>query len=117
MKHPEIGDKSIEWTKSFKILGIEYTTCLSQGDENYKKPIEEIQSMIEEWNKKLCTTIGKANIAKSLLLSKLTHYSISLPSPNWKMIHEIQKMINKFIWGKHEPIGLEQAKLSYERGE
>ena len=72
--------------------------------------------MKKEWRKKLCTTLGRANVAKSLLLSKLTHYSISLPSPNWKMIHEIQKMVNKFICGKHEPIGMEQAKLSYEKG-
>ena len=70
--------------------------------------------MIKEWNKKLCTTIGKSNVAKSLLLSKLTHYSISLASPNWKKMHKIQKMINKFIWGGLEPIGIEQAKLSYK---
>ena len=31
-------------------------------------------------------------------------------------MHEIQKLINKFIWGKHEVIGIEQAKLSYEKG-
>ena len=72
--------------------------------------------MIEDWNKKLCTTIGKSNVAKSLMLSKLTHYSISLASPNWKKMQEIQNMISKFIWGKGTPIGLEQAKLSYEKG-
>ena len=67
MKHLEIDDKTIEWTKTFKILGIEYTTCLTRSEENFKKPLEEIQSMIEEWSKKLCTTIGRANVANAQL--------------------------------------------------
>ena len=32
MKEPQISDKTIKWTKTFKILGINYTTCLTQDD-------------------------------------------------------------------------------------
>ena len=52
---PIIKDETIRWTKEFKILGINYTTCMTQSDKNYEQPIEEIKKMIEDWNKKLCT--------------------------------------------------------------
>ena len=43
MKEPSISDKTIKWTNTFKILGITYTTCLTQSDKNYEEPTEEIK--------------------------------------------------------------------------
>lgn len=54
---------------------------------------------------------------KSLLLSKFTHFFISLPKPNSQWIQQFEKMLYNFIWGnKIDKISRKTLQLNYEKG-
>ena len=57
-----------------------------------------MQTEINKWLKRDLTPLGKVTVIKSLVLSKVVHLLISLPSPSIKTINEINKMIYKFLW-------------------
>ena len=82
----------------------------------FQSHIDEIRRQIQAWNRQLHTPFGKNYITKTLPLSKLTYYTISLPNPKGTWIDELQDLTNQFIWGKHMPMGIERAKLPIKQG-
>ena len=93
---PDLG---LEWPTEFKLLGIIFTKVLLEMTENYKRPLSQIRAEAESWIYRMPTTLGRAEILKTSLLSKLTHYPIMLPNPGEVFFNTLKKMFNKFIWG------------------
>ena len=56
---------------------------------NIFKKIGEIKKLIRVWQTYNLTPYGKVTIIKSLLLSKVTHMLLPLPSPNFLSIKEL----------------------------
>ena len=65
--------------------------------------IKEIKKLIYVWNARILTPYGKITIVKRLLISKITHILLSLPSPNLRTFEELENLFKKFIWNQKTP--------------
>ena len=93
------SEYKIQWVNEFELLGIKFSNNLSNICElNFRDKLNEIQSCIRLWKWRSLTLIGKITIIKSLLISKLNHLFLALPSPEPAIIKEIEKLIFKFLW-------------------
>ena len=94
-----IKDCTFSIVPSFKLLGIyislDLDSCLKL---NYSEKIAEIKEIINRWNKRYLTPLGKIAIIKTFLLSKLNHLFLVLPDPHEGYIKEINDIFLKFIW-------------------
>ena len=50
------------------------------------------------WSKQILTPIGKITIIKSLIISKLNHLFLTIPSPKENIINQLVSKIYSFIW-------------------
>ena len=96
---PLCPDLGLEWPGSFKLLGIIFTKALMQMSENYERPLAQIKAEAEKWIYRMPTTIARADILKTSLMSKLTHFPIVLPHPTNAFFNNLKKTFNNFIWG------------------
>ena len=96
---PLCPDLGLEWPGSFKLLGIIFTKALMQMSENYERPLAQIKAEAEKWIYRMPTTIARAEILKTSLMSKLTHFPIVLPHPTNAFFNNLKKTFNNFIWG------------------
>ena len=76
-------DLELIWTEKFTSLGINYDVSDLENitDLDIEPKLIEIQKLIRIWQLRNLTLIGKITIIKSLLISKLIHILLSLPSP------------------------------------
>ena len=109
------GKFGLEWTHSFVVLGIHYdVNNLSETtDTNLYLKINDIKKLIRTWSSRSLTPYGKVTIVKSLLLSKITHILLSLPSPSVIMFKNIEKMFLDFIWN-NKPAKFSKSILEVE---
>ena len=108
-----------EWNpKTFTILGVEFTTDLNNiTDINIRKKLTEMQREINNWNKRDLTPFGKVTVLKTLVISKIVHLLISLPTPSPKILNEINKMFYTFLWdGKPDKMRRTLAKQRMVHG-
>ena len=96
---------NLEWSQKFTSLGILYdiNNFSKITDQNIDGKIKEIQKLIFIWNGRYLTPYGKIIIIKSLLISKITHVLLSLPSPSPFTINKLEKIFQEFIWGQKNP--------------
>ena len=86
---------------SFTLLGIEFTKDLKNiTDININKKLTEIIKDINEWSRRDLTPFGKITVIKTLLVSKIVHILIGLPSPSKKLLNEINNIFYTFLWNK-----------------
>ena len=77
----------------------------------------EMQKEINQWSKRDLTPFGKITVIKTLIISKIVHLLISLPSPSNKIMKEIDKMLYTFLWdGKPDKIKRSLAKQKMVNG-
>ena len=110
---------NFEWNpKTFSILGVEFNKDLENlSDLNIEKKLVDMQREINAWSKRDITPFGKVTIIKSLIISKIVHILIALPSPSTVLIKKINKMLFEFLWdGKPDKIKRSTAKLKFEKG-
>ena len=90
----------LELTHTFEVLGIEYDVFkLSEITElNLNSKIVKIKKLIRTWSTRKLTPYGKVTIVKSLLLSKIRHILLSLPSPNPETFKTLENIFLSFIW-------------------
>ena len=108
-----------EWNpKKFKILGVEFSLDMDNiSDINIELKLAEMQREINIWAKRDITPFGRITVIKSLILSKIVHILIALPTPSSKLFKKINKMLYDFLWdGKPDKIKRHTAKLSLENG-
>ena len=94
------GKFGFNWTTTFEILGINYDiTKMGEITElNINRKMGEIRKLIRIWSMRNLTPYGKVSIIKSLLMSKITHMLLSLPSPNATCLKELNDTFAKFLW-------------------
>ena len=97
---PWQGKFGFNWSNKFEILGIHYNmNKLNEiTDLNIQRKIGEIQQLIRIWSTRNLTPYGKVTIIKSLLISKITHMLLSLPSPSSSCINDLNDTFSKFLW-------------------
>ena len=109
-------DIQLKWEQSFTLLGIQFDPSLNNMQLNIDKKIEEIAKTIGHWKNRFLSPIGKAVVAKTLLLSKLSHIALVLPSIDMRTIKKIEGMIYAFIWGGRDRVAREDAKKTLKKG-
>ena len=99
------SDLKLDWTQEFTSWGISYN--LNEFDRitdiNIQSKITEIERSISLWNTRNITPYGKIIVIKSLLLSKIIHVLLSLPSPNSDTLNRLEMIFRDFIWNKKPP--------------
>ena len=76
-----------------------------------------MQREINNWNKRDLTPFGKVTVLKTLVISKIVHLLIALPTPSPKVLNEINKMFYAFLWdGKPDKMRRTLAKQKMVHG-
>ena len=88
----------LQWIDSeFSILGIDFSTeLLNIPRINYNKALAKAKKIINSWNYRHWTPIGKITVIKTLILSNFTHLFMSIPTSNIVM-HDIETMLYIFM--------------------
>ena len=91
--------KLVWGSTTFNLLGINFSVNLSEiEDINFGIQIPKIVALIEQWKRRVLTPIGRTTVIKTLLIPKLNHLFISLPSPKNETISYLYKIIFEFLW-------------------
>jgi len=113
-------DYKMSWvgTKLFAYLGI--TLCINLNDivnVNYTTTMQAITKQIHHWSKRFLTVLGRITVVKTLLLPKMNHLVLSLPTPHDDIIRDINSKFYQFIWGgKVDRVSRNQMALKYDKG-
>ena len=86
------------WTQEFTSLGINFNVSkLNQITELDLKPeILEMEKLSSFWNCRILMLIGKTTIIKTLMISKIIHVLLSLPSSSDESFKDIENIFLKF---------------------
>ena len=90
----------LQWgLQEFEILGLKFSVHLDNiVSLNFNPKILEIKRMINNWEKRQLTPLGKITVIKTLLLSKINHLLISLPNPKPQTVKQIEELFSGFLW-------------------
>ena len=90
----------LNWgVNKFKLLGITFDTDLDKMlTLNFTDKKANIKTKINYRNCRSPTPIGRITVIKSLLISSLNHLFISRPSPNDKLLKDLNELFFNFIW-------------------
>lgn len=90
----------LDWgSTSFNLLGFQFSVELSEiVDNNFGIQIPKIIALMEQWKRRILTPIGRVTVIKSLLIPKLNHLFISLPTPKKEIVSFICMAIFEFLW-------------------
>ena len=73
---------------------MDFTTDLKNiTDLNIRKKMTEITKEINNWTKRDLSPLGKIVVLKTLILSKIVHLLIALPSPSEKNYERFKRPI------------------------
>lgn len=109
-------DLNLRWEQDFKLLGVNLNGTLSNIDENFSLKMNEIRGVIKTWHYRFISPIGRACIAKTLLLSKLSHLAFTIPSLSKNCLKKLESEIYEFIWKGREKVARADAKQPETRG-
>merc|ERR1712015_316351 len=112
---PDLG---LQWEQEFKLLGVYFNATTLNYDVNFKMKVDEIIKVAKSWQYRLLTPIGRAVIAKTLMLSKINHLIFVLPNITKKRQQEIEALIFEFIWGGKgkDKVNRNDAKQDFKKG-
>ena len=109
----------LEWGSSrFTLLGIKFSVDLYEMEKlNYEPKFKEFERTIKFWSTQNLSPIGKITVIKTLIISKLNHLFITLPSPNNILLNQFINKLFGFIWNeKPDKIKRNSISQSYELG-
>ena len=94
-------ERHLEWTNEpFIVLGVLFSTELKLIPSlNFNDRLTDIEKAIAQWNKRNLSVLGKVTVVKTILLSKITHLLISLPSPGTNFIKKLEHILFNYVWG------------------
>ena len=93
---PDLG---LNWTNSFKLLGLDISSDLSLLNINIEKKMLRVESLIISWEKRHLSTTGRVAIAKSILLAQLVYPMQTLDLDD-QTLDKIEKMLYGYIKGR-----------------
>ena len=90
----------LEWGSTrFTFLGLHFSVNIDEIEKlNYTPKLKEIENTLQIWSKQILTPIGKITIIKSLIISKLNHLFLTMPSPKENIINQLVSKMYFFIW-------------------
>lgn len=96
----------LSWGKNtFKLLGINFNTNLEKMiQDNYATKIQQIEKIINIWNKRSLSPVGKITVIKTLLIPVFNLLFMSLPNPDQVVINTINEILYDFLWNKKAKI-------------
>ena len=108
----------LKWVEQFTLLGIHFDVDTEKMMQvNYDKKVLEIQNVLNVYQKRVLSLIGKITVIKTLAIPKLIHVLQTLPTPSVDIVNKIKTSIRKFLWnGKRAKITLEQLSKTVENG-
>ena len=109
------NDIKLEWNTNFKLLGINFDNKLLEMDNNVKTRIDDIQEAYQHWLYKHMSPIGRNNVAKTYMLSKVNHLAFTYIIPP-KYITEIEEVIYKYIWHNKARECKAEVQAPYQEG-
>ena len=71
---------------------------------NYNAKLEEVRNLITSWSKRHLSPLGKITVTKSIILPKLTHLFIALPTLDLSGQEQSERLLFKFIWKQNDRI-------------
>jgi exonuclease III len=84
----------------FKYLSVILNTDLDAiVNVNYTSTMQAITKQVHHWSKRFLTVLGRIVVVKTLLLPKLNHLVLSLPTPSSDVTKNITSTFYQFIWG------------------
>ena len=84
---------------------------------NIENKLESIKKLVQNWIHRNITPVGRVCVAKSLLISKITHVLQALPTPPKEYLLKIDKILIDFIWkNKRHEINKNTLCLEYDYG-
>ena len=97
----------LDWNQTdFPILGLNFSCNLNtMVDIDYTNKLKEIEKEIKHWARRILTPLGRFTVLKTLLISKLNHFIISLPNPSAEKISKLNKLFLN-LYGSHVQIKL-----------
>jgi len=94
----------IPYTKTFKLLGIHFSTNLEEMYElNFRDKVANIRQLVRTYQARNFSITGRITIVKMYMLPKLIHVLAVLPLPNLKHIRELNTIFTNFIWNNKRP--------------
>ena len=81
---------------------------------NYKEILSKIKKLLTWWKQRDLTLMGKIQMIKTFVLSKLIYVSVLTSVPLW-VFEEINKCIFDFLWNGKDKIKLDIVYLNYDR--
>ena len=63
-----------------------------------KVNLKKFRNVLGSWSKRMLTPYGKITVIKSLVLSKITHLILALPTSSTVTVNQLQMMFFNFVW-------------------
>ena len=100
-RHCEEKPFGFKWPKEpVRVLGTYISYDEKQNEKyNFQAKLQKLQTVLDIWNCRNLTILGRCLIAKSLGISQLVHMISNLNTSN-DYIHAVNSAIFKFIWRK-----------------
>ena len=111
-------NKNITWSfHKVKALGVWFSTIKEESATlNFQEKKEKISKIIENWQFRRLSLLGKITVIKSLLASQLVYILSPLPTPSG-YLKEINSLLYKFLWdGKGDKIKRTEMINDYTKG-
>ena len=109
-------DRGLSWGHTdFDLLGLKFSTNLNSIlNINYKEKLHLIKQVINTWDKRYLTPMGRITVVKTFILSKLNHLFLALPSPDHQFQKTFEDLCFKFIWS-NKPDKINRKTLMLEK--
>ena len=112
-------EKELNWTNDpVNVLGIsvhhdeKVLIC-----ENYGKIVEKSRAIIQTWNKRSLSLLGKIMIINTLIASLFVYPMMVLPTVPQSLVKQMEELFTKFLWdNKKSKISLRTLKSNAECG-
>ena len=90
----------LQWgDKDFSFLGINFSVNLDTIPElNFNIAMNKAKQLLNCWNSRYLTPIGRITVIKTMVLSKFNHLFMSIVTPP-KILDELNKLLFFYLWG------------------
>ena len=91
----------VNWGESeFKLLGLHYSVDIDKIPQiNYINAINKVCNLINLWQNRSLTPLGKVSVIKTLLLPQFNHLFTSLLTSK-NILDSINRLFFQFLWDK-----------------
>ena len=100
-RNRQMGEQiaGITWPETgIKVLGIFFSHDEAEmSRQNFDKRIIEMKSILSKWKKRGLSLIGKTQILKTFIMSKIIYLLSNIVLPQ-DFIKEVEKLMFKFLW-------------------